>query len=88
MAEKFLVIFNPSSGAAFNVTLPATSAIVDGEAHRLKYIGPYAAAFPITVLPNSGQTLDNGAHASVPLSGSNASLDFVWSASLATWIVS
>jgi hypothetical protein len=85
-ALQFLVVFNPTSGAAFNVTLPAGP--VDGEAHRLKYVGPYAGTYPITVLPNTGQTLENGSVSSVPLIGTDASLDFVWSEELGTWIVS
>jgi len=86
MADKFLIIFNPVAGAAFNAILPASP--TDGEAHRLKYIGPFAAQYPITVLPSAGQTIDNGSVPSVPLSGSNVSLEFVWSATLMTWIVS
>ena len=85
---KFLTVFNPSAGASFTVTMPPSGSLMDGEAHRFSYIGPYAASYPITFVPNSGQTFQNGSVASLPLSGSNASLELVWSATLNSWLIS
>lgn len=87
MATKYLTIFNPAAGAAFNATLPANPD--DGEAHRLTYLGPYAATYPITILANTtitAQTI-NLTLTSWPLLGNGTSYDFVWSAVLVSWIV-
>ena len=81
---KSLVVFNPTAGAAFTATLPATSELQDGLVMRFKYIGPYSATYPITLQANTGQTIDGGA--SIPLVGQNASLDLVWVAALNEWL--
>jgi hypothetical protein len=81
---KSLIVFNPSNGASFAATLPASPA--DGATRRLKYIGPFSASFPITIAANSGQTIDG--LSAIPLIGENASIDLVYVASLSMWVVS
>jgi len=84
-APKSLVVFNPSSGAAFTATLPATSALQNGLTMRFKYLGPHSGSYPITIAANAGQTIDGGT--SIVLIGQNATLDLTWVAALGEWVV-
>jgi hypothetical protein len=80
-----LIIFNPSVGAPFSVTMPLTALLQDGIAYRFAYIGPFSSLYQITFTANAGQTINGGA--TYPLIGQNATLELVWSVPYSGWIL-